>query len=116
MASILKVDTINPQTASGSISYAAAILPITNNTSTSLALTAAHENVTLSNASAVAVTVPTGVLGKVYRLKNLGAGVVTLTGTGGQTFFGVASTATFTLGTGDTIMIQWNGTYWLVWF
>ena len=119
MASILKVDTIQPQTTNGSLTIPAKIEPITYLTAASLTLTAAHESITINFATSVAITVPLGSasnIGKSYRLKNCGAGIVTLTGTSAQTFFDYQSQVTMTLNKGDTIEIQWDGNYWVVWY
>ena len=92
---------------------------ITNDTATSLTLTASHNSVTLSNASPVAITVPLGASvgsGKRFRLKNIGVGTVTITGSSGQQFLFSTAQNTIELSTGDTTEFEWNGTYWLVWF
>jgi len=63
---------------------------------------------TVSNTT---LTLPTGILGRVYYLKNQSAGSVTVQGTGGQLVEGSASK---TLNTNAAITCVFDGTIWKI--
>lgn len=89
---------------------------VTNDTSTTLNVTAAdtYKFFTLANAGAVTVNLPAGATGLRYWFKNKGAGTATLTPNGSEKLFTNAQVATFALATGDTALIAWDGTDWSV--
>lgn len=62
-----------------------------------------------------AATLPTsvGITGKLFNIKNSGAGVITINTTGGQTVDGQAS-GFWTLSTGDNITVQSTGANWII--
>lgn len=62
-----------------------------------------------ATAHPLTITLPLGVLGKVYVIKNESTGSITLTGTGGQT---IDATVSKTMGAADFIMVLFNGTRW----
>lgn len=91
---------------------------ITNDTGTVLALTAAHSLVTLNNASPVAVTLPalaaTGIPRRRFQLKNLGAGIVTVTADGTEKVFTTSAVSSFNLATGDSVELVAGAGIWLL--
>jgi hypothetical protein len=87
---------------------------ITATSSTTVTVGAADELVTLSNAGAITVNLPAGILNQRYAFKNIGAGTATLTPNGAEKLFTTAQVSTLALVTGDYKLIQWDGTQWLV--
>ena len=63
---------------------------------------------TVSN---ITITLPTGILGRVYYVKNQSAGNVTVQGTGGQT---VEGSAFKTLNSNAAITCVFDGTVWKI--
>ena len=59
----------------------------------------------------ITITLPLGILGKVYYIKNQVSGNITLQGTGGQT---INTSASRTLGTQDGIIVVFDGSRWNV--
>ena len=57
----------------------------------------------------IEITLPLGVVGKVYIVKNQATGNIKVRGSGGQT---LDSSTTKTLGTEDSIMVVFDGTRW----
>jgi hypothetical protein len=57
----------------------------------------------------ITITLPTGVTGKVYVVKNEENGEITVTGTGGQKIDGAVSEK---LSTNKSLMVIFNGTEW----
>jgi hypothetical protein len=80
------------------------IVGVTNNTSTSITLDATHHVVTLSNASPVTVNLPAIAtnVGREYRIKNIGAGTVTIDPNASETIEG---STTFNLTTGQSAIV-----------
>jgi len=64
-----------------------------------------------ATASGVTITLPTGILGRVYYLKNQSAGNVTVQGTGGET---VEGSAFKTLNSNAAITCVFDGTTWKI--
>ena len=62
-----------------------------------------------ANKKDIAITLPLGIVGKVYVVKNQVSGEVTVTGTLAQK---IDTAATKTLGTNDSIMVVFDGTRW----
>ncbi len=83
-------------------------------TGTTVTVNAHDELVTLSNAGAITVNLPAGILNQRYAFKNIGAGTATLTPNGSEKLFTTAQVSTLALATGDYKLIQWDGTQWLV--
>ena len=59
----------------------------------------------------ITITLPTGILGRVYYVKNQSAGNITVQGTGGQTVEGSVSK---TLNTNASITCVFDGTTWKI--
>jgi len=64
-----------------------------------------------ATASNITITLPTGILGRVYYVKNQSAGNVTVQGTGGQT---VEGSAFKTLNSNAAITCVFDGTVWKI--
>jgi len=64
-----------------------------------------------ATANSIVITLPTGVEGRWYYIKNQSAGNVTVQGTGGQT---VEGSAFKTLNSGAGIMTVFDGTVWKI--
>jgi len=64
-----------------------------------------------ATASGVTITLPTGILGRVYYVKNQSAGNITVQGTGGQT---VEGSAFKTLNSNAAITCVFDGTTWKI--
>ncbi len=64
-----------------------------------------------ATASGVTITLPTGILGRVYYVKNQSAGNVRVQGTGGET---VEGSAFKTLNSNAGIMLVFDGTIWKI--
>lgn len=62
-----------------------------------------------ATANNITVTLPLGVTGKVYIVKNQVAGNITVTGTGGQK---LDTSNNKSLGTNDSIVVVFDGTRW----
>jgi len=62
-----------------------------------------------ANKKDITITLPLGILGKVYVVKNQVSGEVTVTGTLAQK---IDTAATKTLGTNDSIMVVFDGVRW----
>jgi hypothetical protein len=60
-------------------------------------------------ASGITITLPLGVIGKTYTVKNQVAGNITVTGTGGQK---IDTANTKSLGTNDSLVVVFDGTRW----
>lgn len=88
----------------------------TNDTSTSITLNASHDYVTLSNASAVTVNLPAlaSNQGRVYHVKNVGVGTVTLDPNASENLFSTSAVATFALATGDAVTIVAMPSWWAI--
>lgn len=64
-----------------------------------------------ATASNITITLPTGILGRFYQIKNQSAGSVKVQGTGGQT---VEGSAFKTLNTNAGITCVFDGTVWKI--
>jgi hypothetical protein len=64
-----------------------------------------------ANSNGITITLPTGVTGKIYIVKNQVNGNITLVGTGGQQ---IDSSNTKTLGSNDCVIVLFNGTRWSI--
>lgn len=59
--------------------------------------------------SGITITLPLGVTGKVYYIKNQGSGNITLKGSSGQT---INTSSSRTLGSEDGVIVVFDGTRW----
>jgi hypothetical protein len=101
--------TISSSTGAVTINSAAEGILQTTGTAISYAALATDEYIGVT-ANPTTVTLPTGVVGKTYIIKNEGAsGSTTVTGTGGQL---LDSTATKSLATNASITVVFRGTAW----
>lgn len=84
-------------------------------TATSVTLAAEDEYVTCSNASAVTVNVPAAAshVNRLFFIKNIGAGTVTVDPNGSETVFTTSAVTTVALSTGDSLRMISNGTGWI---
>lgn len=64
-----------------------------------------------ATASGITITLPTGILGRFYQIKNQSVGNITVQGTGGQL---VEGTVTKTLSTTAGITVVFDGTNWRI--
>jgi hypothetical protein len=64
-----------------------------------------------ANTNGITITLPAGITGKIYIVKNQVNGNITLTGTGGQQ---IDSSNTKTLGSSKCIVVLFNGTRWSI--
>ena len=64
-----------------------------------------------ANKKEITVTLPLGIAGKVYIVKNQVSGEITVTGTGGQK---IDSSTTKSLGTNDSVIVVFDGARWEV--
>lgn len=64
-----------------------------------------------ATASGITLTLPAGILGRFYQIKNQSTGDITVQGTGGQTIEG---TTTKTLNTNAGITVVFDGTIWKI--
>ena len=62
-------------------------------------------------ASGIIITLPTGIFGRLYQIKNQSAGDIQVLGTGGETIDG---TATKTLRTNAGFTVVFDGTIWRI--
>lgn len=84
-------------------------------TATSVTLAAEDEYVTCSNASSVTVNVPAAAshTNRLFFIKNIGAGTVTVDPNGSETVFTTSAVTTVALSTGDSLRMISNGTGWI---
>lgn len=61
--------------------------------------------------SGITITLPTGIVGRFYQIKNQSTGNITVQGTGGQT---VEGTVTKTLNANAGITVVFDGTTWKI--
>jgi len=64
-----------------------------------------------ANSNGITITLPTGVIGKIYVVKNQVHGSITLTGTGGQQ---IDNQNNKNLGSNDCVIVLFNGTRWSI--
>jgi hypothetical protein len=64
-----------------------------------------------ANSNNITITLPTGITGKIYVVKNQVNGNVSLTGTGGQQ---IDNSNTKNLGSNDCVIVLFNGTRWSI--
>jgi hypothetical protein len=64
-----------------------------------------------ANSNGITITLPTGVTGKIYVIKNQVNGNITLTGTGGQQ---IDSQNNKNIGSNDCVIVLFNGTRWSI--
>lgn len=64
-----------------------------------------------ATASNITITLPTGILGRFYQIKNHSAGKINVQGTAGETIEGSAFE---TLGSNAGIMLVFDGTIWKI--
>jgi hypothetical protein len=62
-----------------------------------------------ATAHPITITLPAGILGRIYVIKNQSVGNITLTGTGGQT---IDASVSKVIGAEDYVTVIFNGTRW----
>ncbi len=102
--------TTGPAALTGKLVY-----NLTTDTSTSATASTTTYVLTLNNASPVACALPalSGLSGKPIRIKNLGAGVVTVSANGAETIFTTSAVASFQLLTGEAVDLTATAAYWI---
>ncbi len=90
-------------------------LTVLTNTATSYTILATDNIVTLNNAASVAVVLPplAGITGKPLRIKNLGSGLVTITGNAAETIFTFSAVTSFSLQQGESVDLTATSAYWI---
>lgn len=98
----------------GSLTVSGGLLPTVSVKTASYPLTGTDFAVVANAGGPITLTLPaTPVTNQLYILKNRGYGLVTIAVNGNSIFTDVAVTSYY-LNKGDSIMIQWDGTYWIV--
>lgn len=64
-----------------------------------------------ANTNGITITLPLGITGKIYTVKNQVNGNITLTATGGQQ---IDNSSSKSLGSNDCIVVLFNGTSWSI--
>jgi hypothetical protein len=98
----------------GTVSSASGrLVKVTGNTATTLTLDSTHHVVTLSNSDPVTVTLPAAAShsGREYRLKNIGAGTVTIDANASEL---IDDATTLALAQWDAVFLYCNGTQWFI--
>lgn len=111
-------NTVMTNNGSGTLSWADPLARhVTADTTTAYSVLSTDDVVTLNNGSAVTATLPSLAsvpVGKSYRIKNLGAGTVTVTRASSDTIFVTSAVTSFDLMQGESADLTATSAYWIV--